>query len=475
MTNPGIVISSKWICPVTRPPILRGALAIRDKRIEAIGAADAILSEFKSYEHRDYGDALVVPGLINLHSHLDYAALAQLETNASLFEWIPLLMKSVAKWAPADFFRSGLWGAQLNALAGTTCIVDSSYSGQSAEAIAAAGLRGVVGLELFGVDQNNHEIFWKNWLSRFEKLAQDASSTLKNAIAESRVTLTCSPHAPYTVCPPLWMKAKEWAEGNQRPLLAHLAESEAECAWIKGEESIIDSYLMKVMPPNAERDTKAILNSIDWKRPGLSPTRFLQEHRLLSNRLVAAHAIHVDQADMEVLKDAGVSIAHCPRSNSRLRNGRAPLPDYLKAGVNAGLGTDGLPSTDSLDLIAEANFAINLHRAVQPDNDISSDDVLRMLTINAARAIGMEDMIGSLDVGKQADIAVFNSCFGDKDFHAKASTHTSPSNPAPPSQSLEAPPADLLIRFPTTVEAVYVDGQPVVEAGRLRKIGTYAC
>lgn len=239
---------------------------------------------------------------------------------------------------------------------------------------------------------------------------------------------------------------------------------------------------MKVMPPNVERDTKAILNSIDWKKPGLSPTRFLQEHRLLSNRLVAAHAIHVDQADMEVLKDAGVSIAHCPRSNSRLRNGRAPLPDYLKAGVNAGLGTDGLPSTDSLDLIAEANFAINLHRAVQPDNEISSDDVLRMLTINAARAIGMDDRIGSLDVGKQADIAVFKSCFGDKDFLAKASTPANPHSPADPTVShphpptnIEAAPADILIRFPTTVEAVYVDGQPVVEGGRLRKIETYAC
>ena len=465
MTNSGIVITSKWIYPVVGAPVLQGAIVIREKRIEALGARDALLQQFKSYEHRDYGDAIVTPGLINLHSHLDYTALGPLETNAPLFEWIPLLMRSVAKWQPADFFQSALYGARLNALAGTTLIVDSSYSGQSAEAISHAGLKGVIGLELFGLDKKTYALPWRNWLERLAKLEDQGSRELRNAIAEKRIILTCSPHAPYTVCPPLFAEAKKWAEEKQRPLLSHLAESPDECGWLQGGSEVIDAYLKKVMPSTPERDTDALLESIDWKKEKASPVKFLEAHGLLSNRLVAAHSIHVDETDMQVLKTAGVSIAHCPRSNARLRNGRAPFSAYLKAGVNAGLGTDGLPSTDNLDLIAEANFALNMHRAAEPQTKLSAEDLIEAMTMGSARAIGMADKIGSLEKGKQADIAVF-----------KIEPQVAEFIPAVAVQFADdvANPADMLIRFPTRVEAVYVDGETVVEGGRLRNLRTYA-
>jgi 5-methylthioadenosine/S-adenosylhomocysteine deaminase len=464
VSNADIVITSKWICPVTSPPIYQGAIAIRDSRIQAVGARDAILSEFKEFEQRDYGDAIVVPGLINLHSHLDYAALADIETNAGLFDWIPMLMRSVAKWTSSDFFESALYGARLNALAGTTMIVDSSYSGQSAEAIAAAGLKGVVGLELFGLDKNNFSPAWESWLQRFEKLSENGSKSLKQAIEQNRIVLTCAPHAPYTVCPPLWKLASEWAEAKQLPLLAHMAESISECNWLKGDDDVIDAFIMKVMPSSPERDTKAILKAIDWKKSNHSPVAFLQAHGLLSKRLVAAHSIHVDEDDIGTLKSAGVSIAHCPRSNARLRNGRAPLPAYLKAGVNAGLGTDGLPSTDSLNLVAEANFAVNLHRAVEPDCRMTGATLLELMTIGGARAIGMDDKIGALEKGKQADIAVFKIAPGEKDLVPDIARKLD--------SALD--PAEILIRFPIETEAVFVDGEAIVEGGRLRNVQTCA-
>jgi cytosine/adenosine deaminase-related metal-dependent hydrolase len=267
------------------------------------------------------------------------------------------------------------------------------------------------------------------------------------------------------VCPPLFAEAKKWAEENELPLLSHLAESPEECGWLQGDSEIIDAYLKKVMPSTPDRDTDVLLKSIDWKKQNLSPVAFLNEHGLLSNRLVAAHSIHVDETDMQMLKTAGVSIAHCPRSNARLRNGRAPLSAFLKAGVNAGLGTDGLPSTDSLDLIAEANFALNLHRAVEPQAKLSAEDLIEAMTMGSARAIGMADKIGSLEKGKQADIAVFKI--------APQSAEFLPDVAAKFADQM-ANPADLLIRFPTRVEAVYVDGEARVEGGRLRNFQTCA-
>lgn len=465
MKNSGLVITSKWIYPVVGTPVLQGAIVIRNGRIEAVGTRDAILSAHRDLEHLDYGEAIVTPGLINLHSHLDYTALGPLDTSASLFDWIPSLMKSVSKWQPIDFFESALYGARLNALAGTTMIVDSSYSGQSAEAISHAGLKGVVGLELFGLDKNRFELPWKNWLERLAKLENEGSAELKNAIAEGRVVLTCSPHAPYTVCPPLFREAKRWAETRQLPLLSHLAESSEECGWLQGGSEIIDAYLMKVMPSIPERDTATLLKSIDWKKASYSPVAFLKEHELLSNRLVAAHSIHVNDEDVKLLKAAGVSIAHCPRSNARLRNGRAPFSSYLKAGVNAGLGTDGLPSTDSLDLVAEANFALNLHRAAEPESTLSAPDLLEAMTMGAARAIDMADKIGSLEVGKQADIAVFKIAPQAAEFVPEVAARFA---------EQFADPADTLIRFPTRVEAVFVDGESIVEGGRLRNMQTCA-
>jgi len=454
VANTGVVITSKWIYPVTSKPIHEGALVIRGKRIEAVGDHKSILSEFKDLEVKDFGDAIVVPGLINLHSHLDYAALGHLETDAALFDWIPMLMKSVSTWSPDDFFQSGLFGARLNALAGTTFIVDSSYSGKSAEAIAASGLKGMVGVELFGLDKNTVAATFQAWQDRLAVLIDNCSPELKEAISEGRVTLTCSPHAPYTVCPQLWQEAKKWSEAHQLPLLAHMAESNAECRWLMRDDEVINGFLRKVMPSNKDRDTEAILKAIDWKFDGLSPVAFLHKHGLLSRGLVAAHSIHVDDDDIKVLKETGVSVAHCPRSNARLRNGRAPLPGYLKAGVNAGLGTDGLPSTDSLDLLDEARFAVNMHRAVDPECTIRSADLIELMTMGAARAIGFDQSVGSLDAGKCADVSVFK---------------IAPDHPRTTAKTInDSDPADLLIRFPTKIEAVFVDGKMVVEAGRLR-------
>ncbi|MDZ4834431.1 MAG: amidohydrolase family protein [Candidatus Melainabacteria bacterium] len=505
-SNKGFVIGARWVYPVSSPPIASGAVAIKGTEIKAVGARDAILSEYKEFEFFDYNNAIIMPGLINLHSHLDYSALCHLNSEQKLFDWIPLLMKSVANWAPADFRASAAYGAQLAALTGTTFIVDSSYSGLSAEAIAETGLKGLVGLELFGLDKEIAEPIWKSWVERLNKLTLEASSILKQSLDKGTITFTCSPHAPYTVSPALWQLAKSWADSKGLPVLAHLAESKPESAWVRDSDLLINAFLVRVSPSNKDRDTETVLKSIDW-RHGVSPVAHLAKHGLLSNTLVAAHCVQIDSADIALLKTAGTSVAHCPRSNARLRNGRAPLPELLEAGVNVGLGTDSLASTDDLNPLAEAAFALNLHRAVEPECTLSSADLIEMMTLAAARAVGLGDKIGSLEPGKSADIAVFKvaprSAFvldppprqkfgsgqearvhettgtesserrvlaaGDAGVSSVAETDgTQVSEP----RFIESTnPADLLVRFPKRIVDVFVDGQRVVEGGRLRNTG----
>jgi cytosine/adenosine deaminase-related metal-dependent hydrolase len=465
----GFVIGARWVYPVTMPVIEDGAVAVKGSYIVGVGSRRDILSEFKEFEFFDYGDAIIMPGLINLHSHLDYSALCHLNSVGKLFDWIPLLMKSVASWASSDFLASASYGAKLSALSGTTFIVDSSYSGMSAEAIAARGLKGLVGLELFGLDQTIAEPIWKSWLERLDRLILNCSPRLKNALDKGSVTFTCSPHAPYTVSPRLWQHAKSWTDSKDLPLLAHLAESEPEVAWVRDSDLLINTFLMKVSPSNKDRDTETVLKSIDWKH-AVSPVAHLEKHGLLSNKLVAAHCVQIDDADITLLKESNVSVAHCPRSNARLRNGRAPLPRLLDRGVNVGLGTDSLASTDDLNPFAEAAFALNLHRAVEPDCPLSSEDLIEMMTISAARAIGLDHRIGSFDAGKAADIAVFKVAPGS----ALALDHQQRGEQADvfELQFVESTnPADLLVRFPTRIEDVFVDGERVVERGRLRNTG----
>jgi 5-methylthioadenosine/S-adenosylhomocysteine deaminase len=188
------------------------------------------------------------------------------------------------------------------------------------------------------------------------------------------------------------------------------------------------------------------LAQIKWKGRGLTPTRHLKNFGLLDDHLLAAHAIHLDEQDIALLAETGVKIAHCPRSNARLRNGRAPLGQIRAAHIPFGLGTDSLASCDDLDLLQEARFATAVHRTVEPDIVWTSADILKSLTIDAARILGLENLVGSIDPGKLADIAVFAI------------------NPLEYGQD---DPYDLLIHGKTTLVDLFVDGSIVVSAGQL--------
>jgi cytosine/adenosine deaminase-related metal-dependent hydrolase len=453
------ILFARWVLPMSAPPMKDAAVVIEGRTI-----IDVLFKEELSYKYppdflaglaeepHDYGDAILLPGLINLHTHLDYSALRCSDVESSMFDWICGLVSKSSKWSPEQWRSSAAYGAREAALAGTSCVVDSSFSGFSVHALAETGLRAIVGLELFGLRDDEANAAWGQWLTKYETLKKTTESRACVAMETELIKLTVAPHAPYTVCPTLWLKATTWAQEKGLPLLAHLSESNEECQWIKSDNRRIDEYLTfvkKLFNANLATTESGILEEltqIRWKGRGASPTKHLKNYGLLDENLIAAHTVHLDDEDVSMLADTNVKIAHCPRSNAKLRNGRAALEKLIDAGLKFGLGTDGLASNDDLNLLNEARFATDLHRAYAPDMQWNSEQIVSSLTLEAARILNLNQQIGSIETGKLADIAVFK---------LEHRSHGSDN------------PYDLLLHGKTRLIDLFVDGRPVVTSGEL--------
>jgi cytosine/adenosine deaminase-related metal-dependent hydrolase len=404
-------LTGRWVLPISAEPLLNGAVEIEGPIIKRVLSRE----EFEALnvppaDVADYGEAIIMPGLINLHTHIEYSILHLLETNEHLFNWIPMLMKHVKSWSPQTFIESATLGAREMARFGTTCILDSSFAGYAAVGAARAGIRAVVALEVFGIVESETDNLWNGWaerkqllLKRFQSNEHEGMGLAAQKIDEGMILLSVAPHAPYTVGPSLTKKAMKWAEDQGLPWTMHIAETQQERRWIESTDDELDRFLQKVHTlPGGN------IENVEWRNSKKSPVRHLADHDLLRESLVAAHVVQVDDRDIAELARRKLTVAHCPRSNSRLRSGVSPISRMLDAGVSVGFGTDSAASTDDLNVLAEARFAWNLHRAINPDFGRDAREAVYRLTAGAAKAIAMDSTIGSLEAGKGADIAIFN-------------------------------------------------------------------
>ncbi len=439
--NNSIALTARWVLPIDGPPIEHGVVVIAGRQVAAVLTQEQFQST-GGVLNKDYGQAIITPGLINLHTHLDYSDLALFDTQSSFFNWISNLMANAWKWGEGQWQQSALNGARAIAQSGTTLIVDSSFTGQAANAASQVGLRAIVGLEVFGIEEATSQQVWQSWLQKYHNFMTVASNELKSAIDAGFITMTVAPHTPYTVCPSLWQLAKNWADAQGLPVLVHIAESQQECEWIHTGNAELDAFLTNMSVTGAN-------SNYSWRGKGMSPVEHLDSLGLLSRNTLAAHAVHLSDKDIELLKKAQVSIAHCPRSNSRLRNGVARFLNLVESGLHVGLGTDSSASVDDLNVLNEARFAWNLHRAVNPDFSLTAKDALEALTIVAAQAVGLSDKVGTLTTGKEADIAVFAI---DSNYRQDCS------------------PYDVLLYGDTSAIDVFVGGRPIVSNHKVTAI-----
>jgi cytosine/adenosine deaminase-related metal-dependent hydrolase len=359
------VYSADWVLPVDGDPVADGAVAVADGRIAAVGTAEEL------GEGERFAEAVIVPGLVNAHSHLEYAVYAGFGDGLAFGPWIRLHIERKGRLEWPDHVAVARLGAAECLRSGVTTIADASYSGAAAVAAGELGLSGIVYLEVFGSDP-----------ARAEELRERLAALERER--GQLVSLGVSPHAPYSVSPALY--AAVYALG--RPVATHVAESDDELDYLlRGEGPI------------------AAVSEVD--PPGTTSVRHLAAEGLLGAHVVAAHCVKVDAAEIALLAEHDVAVAHCPRSNALLGCGIAPLGELRAAGLRIGLGTDSPASTPSFDMFEEMRTAVYAARARErrPDALLASE-ALELATLGGAGALGLGDEVGSLAPGKRADLAV---------------------------------------------------------------------
>ena len=366
------IYSARWVLPGSIAAIENGAVAVTGQLIAGVGRKSEIVARFTEAKIEALGDAVVMPGLINIHTHLELTALrGYLEKEENdFFAWLrKLTIARLERMTPDDIRVSATWGACEAIRAGITCVGDASDSALlSMRALQEVGLRGVVYQESFGPDA---------------RLAQENFEKLKVKVDELRgresalVRAGVSPHAPYTVCGPQLELIAGLAQSENLPLMMHAAESEAEDLLLREGCGVFAEGL-------AQR-------SIEWKTPRLSAIQYLKRHGILDTRPLLAHCIRVDERDIETLRETRSTVAHCPKSNAKLGHGRAPFAKFIRKPVPVGLGSDSVASNNTCDILEEARFATLVSRSAGAH--VSAEEALRVATFD-----------GQLREGAQADL-----------------------------------------------------------------------
>jgi cytosine/adenosine deaminase-related metal-dependent hydrolase len=358
--------------PVTAPPIEDGAVLIDDRgTIAAVGRNRAVPAP-DGAERLEFPRAALVPGFVNCHTHLELTHLAGRNAERDFPRWIRAIRALKDASTPEEFARAAEQGVRDSWAAGITCVADTGSTGAPLEALARLGGRGIYYQEVFGPDPTRVR-------TSMEELEQ-ALSRLE-PLATPRVALGVSPHAPFTVSAALYSAVAALARRERFPIAVHVAESLEETLLVRDG-----------LGPFAE----ALWNrGIAVARQDCSPVQYLERLGVLSAETLCIHCVQIDAQDVRALRRAGAAIAHCPRSNRAHGHGAAPLPALRAAGLRVGVGTDSVVSVGDMDLLAETRAA-----------GLIGEDALRMLTLEGARALGLENEIGSLQVGKQGDLAV---------------------------------------------------------------------
>ncbi|HYL53950.1 MAG TPA: amidohydrolase family protein [Gemmatimonadales bacterium] len=369
-------IRASSLHPVTAPPIADGAVLVDDRgKIAAVGPAAALPAP-EGARRLEFLQGALVPGLVNCHTHLELTHLAGKNRESAFAPWIRTIRALKDATSASEFLRSAEQGVRDAWAAGVTCMADTGSTGAPLEALARLGGRGIYFQEVFGPDPVKSGASLKELEQAVARLSP---------LTSHRVRLGVSPHAPYTVSDVLYRATTDFARREGLRVAVHLAESREETEFVReGRGPFADALSARGIAVRAH---------------DCSPVEYLLQLGVLaSGNCLAIHSVQVDERDIGMLRDSGAAVAHCPRSNRAHAHGTAPLMAFRRAGVRVGLGTDSVVSVGDADLRAEALAA-----------GLEGEDALRMLTLEGARALGLESEIGSLEVGKDADLAVFSS------------------------------------------------------------------
>lgn len=374
-----MLLRARTVLPVCAPPIDDGAVLVRGDRIEAVGSFRELRGASRG-EVVDFGRAIILPGLINAHCHLDYTNMAgQLRAMRHFSDWIKSIVTLKAEWSYTDFAESWLRGAQMLLRSGTTTVVNiEAVPELLPEVVHATPLRVVSCLELLSVRSRQSA----------PQLVDSAIARLDELKCE---TVGLSPHAPYSTSPELLRVAAAAARERGWLLTTHVGESADEFAMYQDACGAMFDWLKPQRDMTDCGDT--------------SPVAHLARQNMLSPQFLAVHANYLAPGDAELLAMAGASVVHCPRSHTFFGHRRFPLNELTRFGVNVCLGTDSMATMPksrrdwgTLDMFSEMRLLADNFRALKPQRIVS------MATVHAAKALGHSADLGRLAPGSSADL-----------------------------------------------------------------------
>jgi 5-methylthioadenosine/S-adenosylhomocysteine deaminase len=398
-----------------------GAVAIRGNRIEAVGPAAELAGRFPGARRLDASGRIVMPGLINAHTHVPMTLFRGVADDLDLTGFLyGRIFPAEARFVDEEFVR---WGTRLACLellrGGVTTFVDMYYFEDAiAEEAARCGMRAVVGESLIDFPAPDNKT-WADALAYMERF-------LVRWHGHRLITPAVAPHATYTVSAEHLREAHALAAKHDVPMLMHLAEARYEVEFVR-------------------------------EKHGKGPVEYVASLGILDDRVVAAHMIFPSPAEIALLAEHKVGVAHCPQSNMKGASGVAPVPALLAAGVAVGLGTDGAASNNDLSLWEEMDTAAKLHKVTSGDPKVlNARTALAMATRLGAKAVGLQNVIGSLEVGKRADLILVRT----------DSLHQIP----------HYDPYSLLVYATkaSDVDTVIIDGEVVMAGGRVLTVSETA-
>jgi 5-methylthioadenosine/S-adenosylhomocysteine deaminase len=353
--------------------IEKGAVVVKDGLIRDIGPASSMCKKYSARKTIDAGSGLIMPGLINTHAHSAMTLLRGIADDMPLSQWLQdYIFPLEDRFVDADF---SYWGSMLACAemirSGTTTFCDMYFfEKECGRAAEKTGIHAVIGEGIVASGKSER----RNW-NRKKTLTLELIDAFKDS---GLITVAVEPHSPYACSQEVLIKAKEFARKHGLLYIIHLAETKEEYATIMREKK-------------------------------LSPVAYLESLGVLDERTLAAHCVWLDGKDIDILKKRGVKISHCPQSNMKLGSGIAPAAKLLGKSIAVSLGTDGAASNNTLDMLLEMKCAALLAKVDAHDPRLlSAREMVRMATMGGAIALGMEKVVGSLEIGKRADLITIN-------------------------------------------------------------------
>lgn len=375
---------ARWVLPIATPPIEDGTVVVAGDRITYVGPrAGAPAGGIDD----DLGDAVLMPGLVNAHTHLELTVMRGFLEDLPFFEWVRLLTRARRHVLDAGaLYDSALLGVTDGLRAGITTFADTGDSAAPFDALRAMGARGIAFREVFGPDAAQRDDAMAGLRAKVDAMRAHETSLVRIGV---------SPHAPYSVSDALFSAVAAYVAADGLPVAVHIAEGADESALVERGQGPFADFLRS--------------RGVDVEARARSPIALLDRCGVLAVRPLLIHAVRADAPDIAAMARHRCGVAHCPASNARLAHGVAPLLEMLDAGLAVGLGSDSMASNNRMDIVGEGRLASLQQRTRTHRVDaLPAAQVLDLATRGGARALGLDDAIGVLAEGRQADLAAFD-------------------------------------------------------------------